>query len=163
MELSSVETVVKALNDAGVEYFVVGGVAVNAHGFVRMTRDLDLVIRLERSNCLLALQTLFQIGYQMAIPVSAEQFADPEVRESWRNDKNMIVLKLWSDRHQRTPIDVFIHEPFDLAKERLQMMSLELAPGVSAPIVSLETLIEMKQAADRPQDQIDIQELQRIQ
>jgi len=30
---------------AGVEYAVVGGVAVNAHGFVRNTRDLDVFFR----------------------------------------------------------------------------------------------------------------------
>jgi predicted nucleotidyltransferase len=44
IELRSVETVVKALNDANVEYIIVGGLAVNAHGFVRMTRNLDLVL-----------------------------------------------------------------------------------------------------------------------
>ncbi len=30
---------------AGVEYAVVGGVAVNAHGYVRATHDLDIFIR----------------------------------------------------------------------------------------------------------------------
>jgi predicted nucleotidyltransferase len=48
MELRSVETVVKALNEAGVRYIIVGGVAVNAHGFVRMTRDLDMVLQFLR-------------------------------------------------------------------------------------------------------------------
>ena len=40
---------------------------------------------------------------------------------------------------------------------------MELSPEVSAPIVSLETLLNMKRLADRPQDQIDITELQRLQ
>jgi len=30
---------------AGVEFAVVGGVAVNAHGYVRATHDLDIFIR----------------------------------------------------------------------------------------------------------------------
>ena len=117
MELRSVETIVKALNDAGVEYLIVGGLAVNAHGFVRMTRDLDLVLRLERDNIIRGINTLLAIGYQLAIPVTAEEFADPETRELWKNEKNMIVLKLWSDIHRRTPIDIFIYEPFEFERK----------------------------------------------
>ncbi len=162
MEVRSIEAVVKALNDAEVEYIIVGGVAVNAHGFVRMTRDLDLVLRLDRENVILGLNTLFKAGYQMAIPVSAEDFATPETRDQWRTEKNMIVLKLWSDIHRRTPIDIFIYEPFEFAEESLQVIRMELSPDISAPIVSLETLLTMKREADRPQDHIDIQELQRV-
>ena len=126
-----------------------------------MTRDLDLVLRLERENCILGLKTLFKAGYQMAIPVSAEDFATPETREFWRNEKNMIVLKLWSDIHRRTPIDIFVYEPFEFVKETLNLIQMELSPGLSAPVVSLETLLEMKRVADRPQDHVDIQELPR--
>jgi len=111
MEVRSVVTIVKALNDAGVEYIIVGGLAVNAHGFVRMTRDLDLVLRLERDNIIRGINTLLNVGYQMAIPVTAEEFADPETRELWKNEKNMILLKLGSDIHRRTPVDIFIDEP----------------------------------------------------
>jgi len=161
MELRSVETVVKALNDAGVRYIIVGGVAVNAHGFVRMTRDLDLVLQLERDNIILGLHTLMEAGYQMAIPVTAEEFADLKTREQWREEKNMIVLKLWSDIHRRTPIDIFIYEPFEFIEETLRLIRMELSPEVSAPIVSLDTLLNMKRLANRPQDQIDIEELQR--
>jgi len=44
MEVRSVEAIVRALNTAEVEYLIVGGLAVNAHGFVRLTRDVDLVL-----------------------------------------------------------------------------------------------------------------------
>lgn len=161
MELRSVETVVKALNEAGVRYIIVGGLAVNAHGFVRMTRDLDLVLQLERDNIILGLNTLMEAGYQMAIPVTAEEFADLETRELWKTEKNMIVLKLWSDIHRRTPIDIFIYEPFEFISETQRLSRMELAPDVFAPIVSLQTLLEMKRTANRPQDRIDIEELQR--
>jgi len=33
-----------AFRDGRVEYAVVGGMAVNAHGFIRATRDLDILI-----------------------------------------------------------------------------------------------------------------------
>ena len=44
MEVLSVEAIVRALNTAKAKYLVVGGLAVNAHGFVRLTRDVDLVL-----------------------------------------------------------------------------------------------------------------------
>lgn len=162
MELRSVETVVKTLNEAGVEYIIVGGVAVNAHGFVRMTRDLDLVLRLNRENIITGLNSLLKIGYKMAIPVSIEDFASSEKRSLWMSEKNMIVLKLWSDSHSRTPIDIFISEPFDFYEEYLRIVQMELSPKLFAPVVSLETLLNMKRQADRPQDRIDIQELSRL-
>ena len=117
MEVHSIETIVRALNGAKVKYLIVGGVAVVAHGYERFTRDLDLVIGLERKNIIRGLRALMTIGYQMRIPVTPEQFADPALREQWRREKNMVVLQLWSDIHRRTPIDVFVYEPFDFKKE----------------------------------------------
>jgi hypothetical protein len=37
MEVRSIEIIVKTLNDAKVKYLIVGGLVVNAHGFVRLT------------------------------------------------------------------------------------------------------------------------------
>jgi hypothetical protein len=127
-----------------------------------MTRDVDIVLELESANILLGLEALFGIGYQMAIPVTAQEFADEETRERWRDEKNMIVLKLWSDQHDRTPIDIFIYEPFNFTEELQRSEKMELNPKVFANIVSLKTLLSMKLAAARPQDLVDIHELQRI-
>jgi hypothetical protein len=106
MELRSIEAVVGVLNAAEVRYLIVGGLAVNAHGYLRATRNLDLVIQLEPANLRRGLECLFEIGYRLAIPVSVEDFADAAKRETWRVEKGMIVLKLWSDDHRRTPVDV---------------------------------------------------------
>ena len=162
MELRSVETVVAALNAAEVRYLIVGGLAVNAHGYLRATRDLDLVIQLESANLRRGLECLFEIGYRLAIPVSVEDFADASKREAWRVEKGMIVLKLWSDDHRRTPVDVFVYEPFDFSEEFEKAYLSELQPGIFARIVSLEALIEMKLVAGRPHDLMDIEELRRV-
>ncbi len=50
MEVRSIEGIVKALNDARVQYLIVGGLAVNAHGFVRFTRDLEDIKELTRAR-----------------------------------------------------------------------------------------------------------------
>lgn len=161
MEVRSIEAIVKALNGAEVKYLIVGGLAVNAHGFVRLTRDVDIVLHLERQNVIRGLKALFQAGFQLAIPVKPEAFADAKTRERWRLEKNMIVLKLWSDAHRRTPLDIFVYEPFDFEKEFAKAGEHEVCPGIFAPVVSLKTLLKMKREAGRPQDLEDIRELKR--
>lgn len=161
MEVRSVEAIIGALNGAGVRYLIVGGLAVNAHGYARLTRDIDLVLKLEVENCTKGLRALMDIGYQLAIPEDPESFSDPVKRDHWRREKNMIVLKLWSDEHRRTPIDVFVYEPFLFDEEYERSSSMEIADGICARIVSLETLIAMKREAARPRDLDDINELER--
>ena len=162
MEVHSVEAIITALNHAGIEYLIVGGLAVNAHGFVRLTRDVDIVIRLTPENASKGLHALLGIGYQMSIPERPEAFADAPTRERWRAEKQMVVLKLWSDEHRRTPIDIFVYEPFSFIEELARCVHLEISPGVKAPVVSLATLLQMKREVARPQDLIDVHELERL-
>jgi hypothetical protein len=163
MEARSVQAIVSALNKAEVKYLIVDGLAVNAHGYERLTRDVDLVIGLEPENIVRALRALRELGYHMSIPVTPEQFADASNREVWRNEKNMTVLRLWSDLHGRTPIDVFVYEPFDFAEEYSAAKWEEIAEELQTPVVRCETLIAMKRVAGRPQDLADVAELEEIQ
>jgi hypothetical protein len=162
MEVRSIETIVKALNDAKVKYLIVGGVAVVAHGYERFTKDLDLVIGLERKNIIRGLRALMAIGYQLRIPVTPEQFADPALREQWRREKNMVVLQLWSDTHRRTPIDVFVYEPFDFVKELARARREPVFGKESAAIVSYKTLLKLKKSAGRSQDLLDVEKLRKL-
>ena len=161
MEVRSVESIVRALNDAGANYLIVGGLAVNAHGFVRLTQDVDIVLQMVPENAARGLRALMDIGYQMAIPEAPEAFADEATRERWREEEGMVVLKLWSDLHRRTPVDLFVYEPFSFEMENSRAVRLEVLPGVLAPVVAFDTLLEMKRAVGRPQDLIDIEELMR--
>ena len=68
----------KAMEDKGIRYVVVGGVAVVLHGFVRATMDLDLVVSLESSNALKFLELVKGLGYRPKMPVPLEQFADSQ-------------------------------------------------------------------------------------
>lgn len=162
MELRSIEAIVSALNAAQVQYLIVGGLAVNAHGYERTTHDVDLVIGLQRDNIIRGLRALIGIGYQTAVPVTPEQFASSELRETWRREKNMLVLKLWSEVHRRTPVDVFAYEPFDFAREYELSRIENITDTQTARIIGLETLLAMKREAARPQDLADIANLERI-
>jgi hypothetical protein len=162
MEVRSIETIIRALNAAKAQYLIVGGLAVSAHGYNRLTVDVDLVIGLKPENIKRALQALQSAGWRMSVPVTAEEFANPKLRESWRREKNMIVLKLWSDAHRRTPIDIFVYEPFDFKKEFARAKWELVAGKVRAPVVSYKTLLAMKRRAGRDKDLMDIKALKKL-
>jgi hypothetical protein len=162
MEARSIETIVKALNNAKVQYLIVGGLAVSAHGYERLTLDVDLVIGLQPENIVRGLKALQAAGWSLTIPVTAEAFADAKLRQTWRKEKNMIVLKLWSDRHSRTPIDVFVYEPFDFAREYARAQWESVAGRTKAPIVAYKTLLAMKRRAGREKDLLDIKALKKL-
>lgn len=159
MKVSSFQGIARALQDAGVRYLVAGGLAVNVHGYLRFTKDVDLVVQLESDNIRRALAALGTLGYRPTIPVRAELFADPAQRETWARDKGMQVFQLWSDQHRETPIDIFVTEPFAFDQEYAQALVKPLQDDLSVPFVTIPTLIRMKQLADRPQDRIDIEYL----
>lgn len=162
MEVRSIEAILRALEQAHAKYLIVGGLAVNAHGYQRATADLDLVVGLSPDNIMPALRGLQALGYRPAVPVTPEQFANKALREKWRHEKNMAVLKLWSDAHRSTPVDIFAYEPFDLQQEIAAALWQEVAPGLKAPIVRLETLLGMKRSAGRLQDLADLEALDEI-
>ena len=94
MEVRSVEAVVRALNAVRVNYLVVGGVAVNAHGFVRLTREVDIVLQLTPDNASKGVQALLDISYQSAVPERLASFANEAARTRWREEESTFVLKL---------------------------------------------------------------------
>jgi hypothetical protein len=78
MKLASLEAIVRTLNEGGVRYLIAGGLAVNAHGYARLTQDVDLVIALDAANVVRAFERLAKLGYRPLVPITAEQFADSE-------------------------------------------------------------------------------------
>ncbi len=162
MEVRSVNAIVRALNDAQIQYLIVGGLAVNAHGYERFTHDIDLVIGLEPENITRALKTLMAVGYTPVIPITPEEFANAENREMWKSEKSMLVLKLWSDEHRRTPLDVFIYEPFDFAEEWAKALRVSMGDAIEIPVLCYESLIKMKIEAGREKDLLDVSALQKL-
>jgi len=162
MKLESISAVARALDGAGVRFLVVGGVAVNLHGYTRATQDLDLVVELSTSNVRAAMDALAGLGYRPQVPVDIHEFADPERRAEWIKDKHMEVFSLVSDSHPETTVDVFVTEPFAFDDEYQRSDRYEIEPGLELRTVTPETLITMKQTADRARDRDDIEHLRWI-
>ena len=159
--VGAIEAVLAALNAAGVRYLVVGGVAVVLHGHLRTTADLDLVVQLSPDNSQRAVRSLTTLGYRPRAPVSAEQFADAAMRESWLREKGLTVFGLWSDRYSGLEVDLFVAEPFDFDAAYSRAVTVTL-DTTTATVVSLPDLIALKRAAGRPLDLADIDALQSL-
>jgi predicted nucleotidyltransferase len=162
MKLTSFESIIRALNAAKVRFLVVGGLAVNAHGYARFTNDVDLVVHLTEADIMGAFKALGKIGYRPAVPVTAEEFADPANRKRWAKTKKMTVLQMWSDKHRETPVDIFVNEPFDFEVEYRDALVEPLSAKLPVRFVSIEALIKLKAKANRAEDRIDIKHLKAI-
>ena len=162
MRLASFGAIAKALDSEGVRYLVAGGLAVNAHGVLRFTKDLDVVVQLVPDNIARAFAALERLGYRPSVPVTASQFADPNQRRAWLDEKGMQVLQFWSDAHRETPIDMFVHEPFVFEEEFERALVKPLHGEVAVRFVSLQTLIQMKRAVGRAEDLSDVEQLSKL-
>jgi hypothetical protein len=151
----------RALNQDGVRYVVVGGLAVVLHGHPRMTADIDLVVDLEPSAARLAIQTLTRMGLRPRIPVEAEAFADPSQRRSWIEERGMTVFNLYDPNDPLRSVDLFVESPipFDQLWSRSERIGL---PGGDVRVASIEDLIDMKKLAGRPLDIADIEALETL-
>jgi hypothetical protein len=163
MRVAQFEKIFRALEEAKVDYVVVGGMAVIAHGVVRFTNDLDLVMAFDEANLLRGMRALESLGFKPRVPVPAEDFAKVENRRRWASEKNMMVFQMALLSEDNLPVDIFIEPPFDVGKELARAPRYELAPGLMVPVLHLDRLIEMKQKAGRPRDLDDVASLKRVQ
>lgn len=162
MSSSFLEPIFAALNQAGIRYLVVGGLATVLHGHARLTSDLDMIIDLEPDEAAKAIDVLVGLGFQPRAPVDPKQFADPATRTAWIVEKGMRVFSMWDPNKPVLEIDLFVDHPilFEELWAESEVMPLS---DTSARVVSANHLIQLKRLAGRPQDLMDVEALEAIQ
>lgn len=156
------ENIFKALNHHNVRYVVIGGVAVNLHGFARATGDLDIAVALTDVELNKFVSAVKELGLVPRVPVRLEDLADARKREEWINEKNMLVFSVYNPRDPMNQVDVMIQSPVDfeiLFRDRVTMKGGDF----EIPVASISDLIVLKQHAGRQRDKIDIEALKEIQ
>jgi predicted nucleotidyltransferase len=149
------------LNDAGVDYVVVGGVAVVLRGHVRMTVDLDLALDLTTDNLTAALGVLKAQGLVPRLPVAPEQFADPDVRRSWVEQRNLVAFTLHDPSDALREVDLLATTPVPFST-LLTSSDIVDVDGVPVRVASVEHLMAMKRLSGRAQDLADIEALSEL-
>lgn len=151
----------RALNASGARYLVVSGLAVVLHGHSRMTADTDLIVDLASGPARHLIDSLTALGFVPRVPVQAADFADPEKRRDWIENKNMQVFSMVHSEQSAWVVDLFVDDTIDLDDlySRAVKRTIE---GVEIPVIAIEDLIAMKQRAGRDIDRDDIRNLNRI-
>ena len=94
LAVATIDSLLAALDDSGVRFVVVGGVAVVLHGHTRSTVDLDLVVDLASDDAVRAIEALTAAGLEPRLPVDARDFADDATRRSWIEERGMQVFTM---------------------------------------------------------------------
>lgn len=153
--------VIDAFNKQGVEYVIVGGLAVILHGHARLTTDLDAVIHLTETNTGKAMSVLQSLGFKPRAPVPALDFVDPENRARWIREKNMRVFSFYTDQDPLFDVDIFVNHPRNFDDLYAQSVVKELG-DVAVRVVGLDHLIQLKEESGRPKDLEDARVLKII-
>lgn len=146
-------SLLEALNDEGVRFVVIGGVAVGAHGYVRGTEDLDLVPDPSPSNLDRLTKALTKL--ESTLPTVAERPFDPSSDAGViRRGGNVTAMTRFGglDVVQRARGVPSYSQLIDDAVESDLL-------GIPVLICSLARLREMKEAQDREQDRADLANL----
>ena len=133
------EGLLKSLNAHAVEYVIIGASAFPVHGYSRTTLDIDLFIRPEPDNAARVIDALREFGYDVT-------------------DLTVEDLLAYKVLIRQYVVESDIH-PFVAGVDFDQVWQnrvLDLFGDTPAAFASLDDLILMKQAANRPQDQADL-------
>ena len=155
------EALLAYLEERGVRFVVVGGIAVVIHGFARLTADIDLVIDLETANVLRCVDALTARGLRPMLPVPATDFADEAIRNDWMEHRNLQVFTMRDPHNPMLTVDLFAKPPLPFHELWTDAETLPLG-GRPIRIAPLHHLITMKRAAGRPQDLLDLEHLEAI-
>jgi len=140
----------RCLNNAGVKYIMVGGVATNFNGYQRATDDIDVWIEDTVEN---------RDHYRQAF----EDYSG----ENYPQLLTIQIIPGWTYFHLNNGyrLDLMVNmkglEGFSF-DECLQLASRATIDDVIVPFLHINQLIINKKAVNRPKDQIDVIYLERI-
>lgn len=145
----------------GVRYLVVGGIAVNIYGYVRMTVDLDIMADLSDENLSKVVNVMEKFDYTPRVPVNPHEFIFEEKRDQWIKEKGAVVFTFIDLKKPFKHVDIFLRNPIDF-KEAYSRRELMTIGGVKVSLASIDDIIKMKASTGRPRDMEDIHHLERI-
>jgi hypothetical protein len=159
--IMKIAELLQALIDGQVHYVLVGGLAVQLHGYMRSTFDIDLVLAMNDDNLARFIDVAKRHALTPGIPVPIESLRDAEQIERWHREKGMLAFSLREPQAGGGVVDVIVRP--EVSFERLMANSVagDLF-GRHVPIASIDDLLVMKRAANRPKDRLDIEALEKI-
>ncbi len=144
---------VQALVDGGVDFVIIGGVAVVMQAMPRFTKDLDICYSTAQDN-------LDALG-GVLVGLTARLRGIPEVVPFVPDGRTLRQTQILCLTTPAGDIDLLVDPEgspgYDALRERASVMELS---GRSVRIASIEDMLAMKRAAGRPQDLADVESLE---
>ncbi|MFN0254239.1 DUF6036 family nucleotidyltransferase [Pedobacter ureilyticus] len=140
----------KALIENKVKFIMIGGVATNLHGFHRTTEDIDVWIKDDFKNRKNLRRAFVSYG-----------LGDFELLETIEFIPGWTDFYLGNNLRMDIMTSVKGLEEYGFDKS-LEYASIATIYDLEIPFLHINQLIEAKKASNRPKDQIDIIELEKI-
>lgn len=142
------ERILDVLAEHGVEYVIVGGMAVQTHGHVRTTIDIDVFPSPDRSNLERLADALNALDARILNPGSEQLKIDATLLPR---------ATLWQFTTPHGAIDVLHDVPGAPPYRDLRARALEIRlGGLKLAVAGRDDLVGMKRASGRPVDLEDI-------
>lgn len=141
------QELLESFNSEGVRYLIVGGYAVIFHGYSRLTKDIDLWIEPTEDNATRVVAALEATNF----------YVNAVTKMKLQSPRQLIIL---GDAPNRVDLITGLKE-FDF-DEHYQQRKIEFVQGTELSVISLRGLRELKAAAGRLQDQVDLEKLPEI-
>jgi predicted nucleotidyltransferase len=149
------DEIIRVLVEHGVDFVVIGGVAVQAHGYIRLTHDLDVIVRPDILNATRLSEALIDLEAELRT-AGTLRISNPH---QLRRAPQVPVLT------RAGPLDVVNVEhvagaprSYDALQDAALVVNLD---GLDVQVAGLSDLIRMKRAAGREHDLADIEALTR--
>lgn len=145
----------RRLAEESIDFVVIGGVAVELHGYARFTKDLDIVYATNAANLERLGKVLVELGARLR-GFEGLPFV-PDVHTLRRAHMLTLVTLLGS-------LDLLVDPEGSARYEEIRERALTVdLDGVEIRVVALDDLLSMKRAARRPQDIADVDALLTVQ
>lgn len=131
---------------ANVEFLLVGGYALAAHGHPRATGDLDLWVRPEPENAKRVVAAVTRFG------------APPGLFSVDELSRVDMIFQMGVEPRRIDVITSITGIAFDEAWRTRETIDIE---GLKVPVIGKADLIANKKASGRPQDLVDVRSLER--
>lgn len=142
----------RRLVEERIDFVVIGGVAVEIHGYARFTKDLDIVYATNGANLERLGKVLVELGARLR-GIEEEVPFVPDMRTLRRAQMLTLDTPLGS-------LDLLVDPKGSARYEEMRERALTVdLDGIEVRVVALEDLLSMKRAARRPQDVADVDAL----
>ncbi len=146
------EELVRSLKKEKINYMIVGGYAVNFHGYSRNTVDIDLIIKFTLPNLKKIETILNSMGLISKLPIDAISVF--KFREEYIKNRNLIAWNFYNEKDPTDQVDILInHDVSEFKSEIFRVGKMEFK------VISRPDLIKMKKESGRKKDLLDIEEL----